>query len=57
MYIIALVLYMCYFNILIVIEMAKLTKADRIQQIEKELVELREQYQSKKSEWQNQKAQ
>lgn len=37
--------------------MAKLTKADRIQQIEKELVELREQYQSKKSEWQNQKAQ
>lgn len=48
---------MCYFNILIVIEMAKLTKADRIQQIEKELVELREQYQSKKSEWQNQKAQ
>jgi hypothetical protein len=37
--------------------MAKLTKADRIQQIEKELAELKERYRSKKAEWEAQKAQ
>ncbi len=37
--------------------MAKLTKADRIQQIEKELAELKERYRSKKAEREAQKAQ
>lgn len=37
--------------------MTKLTKADRIQQIEKELAELKERYRSKKAEWEAQKAQ
>ena len=37
--------------------MAKQTKADRIQQIEKELAELKEVYQSKKADWEAQKAQ
>jgi len=37
--------------------MAKQTKADRIQQIEKELAELKEAYQSKKADWEAQKAQ
>lgn len=37
--------------------MVKVSKADRIQQIEKELAELREQYQSKKADWEAQKAQ
>ncbi len=37
--------------------MSKLTKADRIQQIEKELAELKERYRSKKAEWEAQKAQ